>query len=115
MPSFKDNDFSERRQAADSAKRATLERFHTQKDDPATAERKAARSVAAQAQDSRVKARTAAKKKETERRTVADKIREEEVSRLAVDISGDKVRSLTPFVRKVRESSFARQRFSRGL
>lgn len=83
MPSFKDNDFSERRQAADTAKRATLERFRAQKDDPATAERKATRLVAAQARDSIAKARTAAEKAEAERHAVADKIREDEVSRLA--------------------------------
>jgi hypothetical protein len=85
MPSFKDNDYSKRRQAADAAKRATLERFQAQRDAPATAERKATRLVAAQDRASRVQARKAAEKAEIERIAVAAGKGEEEAMRIAAE------------------------------
>lgn len=78
MPRFKDDDFSERRDTADKAKKAMLERFRARPSkDPATIERKAAaRLAASQARESRVKARDAAVKE-----------REEKAARLALDQS----------------------------
>ena len=87
MPSFKDNDYSERREAADAAKRATLERFQAQRAAPATAERKATRLAAAEGRVSRVRARKAAETAEIERIAVADRIREDEATRIAAEIA----------------------------
>jgi hypothetical protein len=69
MPRFKDTDLFERHEAANSARKAMLEHFRARrsKDDPAVMERKAARLAASQARESRVKAREAAYRNETER------------------------------------------------
>jgi Family of unknown function (DUF6481) len=69
MPRFKDDDFSERRNTADKAKKAMVDRFRARSssDDPATAERKATRLALSKARESRVKAREeAAKQREEE-------------------------------------------------
>ena len=68
MPRFKDDDFSERRNTADKAKKAMVESFRARpsSDDPATAKRNAARLALSEARDSRVKAREEAVKKREE-------------------------------------------------
>jgi Family of unknown function (DUF6481) len=78
MARFKDDDFSERRNTADKAKKAMLERFRARPStsDPATAERKATRLVLSKARESRVKAREEAAKKleEEEARSARDEV-----------------------------------------
>ena len=85
MNPLKENDVTDRRNAADKAKRAMLERFRAQQDDPGVAERKAARLAAAQARDARIKAKEAAKLVEAERLAAEQKAREEEAARLAIE------------------------------
>jgi membrane protein involved in colicin uptake len=81
MPRFKDDDFSKRRNTADKAKNAMLERFRARpsSDDPATAKRNAARLALSEARDSRVKAREEAVKKreEDEAQSARDKVERE--------------------------------------
>jgi uncharacterized protein DUF6481 len=117
MPAFKDNDLSERREAAAAAKRATLERFRAKKDDPATAERMASRVAAARARDSKLKARKAAAELEAERLTADQKIREEqatqletaEVERATVErrAEGERVAALLAEQKAARDSRYA--------
>lgn len=59
MPRFDDDNFSRRRETADKAKKALLERFRAQpsEDDPATIARKAAQLAVSKARELRVKER----------------------------------------------------------
>ena len=69
MARFNDDDFAQRRDAADKAKKAMLERFRAKpgENDPATIEKKAARVAVSDAREARKQLREeAAKKREEE-------------------------------------------------
>ena len=69
MAHFKDDDFAQRRDAADKAKKAMLERFRARpgESDPATIEKKAARVAVSDAREARKQLREeAAKTREEE-------------------------------------------------
>ena len=59
MPRFDDDNFSQRRDNADKARKALLERFRAQpsEDDPATIARKAAQLAVSEARELRIKER----------------------------------------------------------
>ena len=77
MPRFNDDDFSRRRDNADKARKALLERFRAQpsENDPETIARKAAQLAVSEAREARAKARA-------EMREEAAKLRKEEAARL---------------------------------
>ena len=77
MARFNDNDFSRRRETADKAKKALLERFRAQpsEDDPATIARKAAQLAVSEARELRVKERAQMREEAAQRH-------KEEVARL---------------------------------
>ena len=90
MPGYKDDDFAQRRNTADKAKKAMQERFRARpsEDDPAAIERKAARVATSEARESRVRAREkAAKEREEEiaQRSRDQVEREQAESRAEVD------------------------------
>ena len=84
MPRFND-DLSERRKDAATAKRAMLERFRARPaaDDPAIMERKTARLVASQERTVRTAERAVARRAEMEKQAAALKLREEDAARTA--------------------------------
>ena len=92
MSRFRDDNFSERRNAADKAKKGMLERFRARpsEDDPAAIERKAARHAVSKARESRIRAREAVAKERDEEaaRQARDQAeREAAESRAAADRS----------------------------
>jgi membrane protein involved in colicin uptake len=114
MPRFKDDDFSKRRNTADKAKNAMLERFRARpsSDDPATAKRKATRVAISKARDSRVKAREEAAKKrqEEEAQSAQDKVEREAVERRA---AADRKVNLLATQKAARDARYA-SRKARG-
>jgi hypothetical protein len=86
MPKYND-DLSERRKDADTAKRAMLERFRARPavNDPAIMERKAARLVASQERKARIAERAVARRAEMERQAAELKLHEEDAARMAVE------------------------------
>ena len=83
MTAYKDKDFGERLSAAAAARKATLERFRAKPgpDDPAVAERRAARQALVVAREARVAEREAARKAEAAREAA----REAEAARQAAE------------------------------
>ena len=108
MPRFKDDDFSERRNTADKAKKAMLERFRARPsiDDPATAKRKATRLALSEARNSRVKAREEAAKKreEDEAQSARDKVEREAVESRA---EADRKANLLAAQKAARDTRYA--------
>jgi hypothetical protein len=78
MPGFKDKDFNERRASAADARKAMLDRFKAQVNDPALAQRRAERAAIAAAREQRQAERQAAKEAEALRQT-------QEAERLAAE------------------------------
>ena len=83
MTAYKDKDFGERLSTAAAARKATLEKFRAKPgpDDPAVAERRAARQALVVAREARLAEREAARKAEKAREAA----REEEAARQAAE------------------------------
>ena len=86
LTAYKDKDFGERLSTAAAARKATLERFRAKPgpDDPAVAERRAARQALVVAREARLAEREAARKVEKAREAA----REEEAARQAAEQNG---------------------------
>src|SRR4051794_10077469 len=86
LTAYKDKDFGERLSTAAAARKATLERFRAKPgpDDPAVAERRAARQALVVAREARLAEREAARKVEKAREAA----REEEAARQAAEQTG---------------------------
>jgi hypothetical protein len=83
LTAYKDKDFGERLSTAAAARKATLERFRAKPgpDDPAVAERRAARQALVVAREARLADREAARKAEK----ALEAAREEEAARQAAE------------------------------